>query len=359
MAQNDSAMTVFETVSDHHHHHSPGSIAKDWNVDELETCGAVGTNLHAPFDLDGEVHPIFHTWIIPTEDGSDDDNSSAIAHALHQPLILASRILESAGLPWLSEFCIDDIFSPSYPGRNAARKPGQHDEDGPSPLFEPCYETPDVIVRHHRAAWATPRLRQTWLASTAHELRTTLPRHVQWQLDADIFKTSGWVGYTCRHPHGAGKRDHPDTISAADEDAKRQGATGRLMTVLVMKEYVSRLCELRRTGRFGGEEYMLTAFMAAVTLLHELGHVIYWRDFRAVNRRMTEPYFGGDLEMELGDSFVASIFGGWVPVPISLKDHDFRNHGTFACGLAWRQHLTWDYHRARPKHRAHYSIPVT
>ena len=40
-----------------------------------------------------------------------------------------------------------------------------------------------------------------------------------------------------------------------------------------------------------------------------LGHAMYWRDLRAVNRRMTEPYFGGDLEMELGDSFVASEIG--------------------------------------------------
>jgi hypothetical protein len=36
-----------------------------------------------------------------------------------------------------------------------------------------------------------------------------------------------------------------------------------------MKEYVSRLRELRMLGLFGGEEYLFTAFMAAVTLLHE------------------------------------------------------------------------------------------
>lgn len=88
-----------------------------------------------------------------------------------------------------------------------------------------------------------------------------------------------------------------------------------------------------------------------------LGHAMYWRDLRAVNRRMTEPYFGGDLEMELGDSFVASIFGGWTPVPVAADD-DFRTSGTFEQGIAWRQHLTWDHHRARPRYRAHYSIPV-
>jgi len=72
---------------------------------------------------------------------------------------------------------------------------------------------------------------------------------------------------------------------------------------------------------------------------------------------MTEPYFGGDLEMELGDSFIASIFDGWVPVPIA-DEHEFRSSGTFEKGLAWKQHLSWDSHRARPKYRTHYSIPV-
>ncbi len=73
---------------------------------------------------------------------------------------------------------------------------------------------------------------------------------------------------------------------------------------------------------------------------------------------MTEPYYGGDLEMELGDSFVASIFGGWIPVPIEMKEDEFRYRGTFERGLAWKQHLSWDLHRSRPRYRAHYSIPV-
>lgn len=72
---------------------------------------------------------------------------------------------------------------------------------------------------------------------------------------------------------------------------------------------------------------------------------------------MTEPYFGADLEMELGDSFVASIFDGWVPVPIASED-EFPARGTFEKGIAWRQHLTWDTHRIRPRYRLHCSIAV-
>jgi hypothetical protein len=84
---------------------------------------------------------------------------------------------------------------------------------------------------------------------------------------------------------------------------------------------------------------------------------MYWRDFRALNRRMTEPYFGGDLEMELGESFIASIFGGWIPVPIADENMS-RERGTFEDGLAWKEHLSWDSHKTRPEHRAHRSISV-
>jgi len=94
-----------------------------------------------------------------------------------------------------------------------------------------------------------------------------------------------------------------------------------------------------------------------IALWFRIGHVMYWRDFRALNRRMTEPYFGGDLEMELGDSFIASIFGGWIPVPIA-NEEKFRHRGTFEDGLAWKEHLSWDTHRTRPRYRAHCSIPV-
>lgn len=88
-----------------------------------------------------------------------------------------------------------------------------------------------------------------------------------------------------------------------------------------------------------------------------LGHAIYWRDRRSLTRDLREPFYGGDLEMELGDSFVAAIFGGWNPVPVCGLSHLQKNFN-FADGVAWRQALNWDHHRMRPKYRAHYSISV-
>lgn len=230
-----------------------------------------GTNIHAPLTLQGEVHPVFQNWIIP----NDNAEAEALSYELHQPLLLASRILETVGLPWLSEFCIDDIFAPCYPGHNVSAKAlstRRRDQKK-----QPPTSTPEVIVRHHRASWITPHLTNTWLSATAHELRTRLPRSIQWQLDPNIFSTFGWVGYTCRRSRHRGTlltvddmcQDRPNAIAQADRDAKAEGAMTRCMTILVMKEYASRLHMLRQLGRLGDEEYLFTAFMAAVTLLHE------------------------------------------------------------------------------------------
>ncbi|KAK0744148.1 hypothetical protein B0T18DRAFT_328670 [Schizothecium vesticola] len=351
------------TVRDHEKDVISGWVPKDWDAVELTRCRARGTPINSPPTLRGEIHPLFHNWIFssssrPSSSSSSSTVSSTTASsvdpslikALTPPLLLATRILTTVGLPWLSEFHIDDIFDEAYPGRLPD-------------TTTPEEQTPSVIPRHHISpTLADPRTKKKWHASTARDLEVRLARQICWQLDPDMFREKGWVGYTCRH---RGEQmvaldatlDRPSMIHAGDEAARERGEKGRLMTVLVMEEYTTRMCELARQGRGGGEEYLLTAFMMAVTVLHELGHAIYWRDLRAVNRRMTEPYFGGDLEMELGDSFVASLFGGWTPVPVAADD-EFCASGTFEQGIAWRQHLTWDHHRTRPRYRAHYSIPV-
>ena len=82
-----------------------------------------------------------------------------------------------------------------------------------------------------------------------------------------------------------------------------------------------------------------------------------WKDRRPLTRDLREPFYGADLEMELGDSFVASIFGGWIPAPIGGMERAVQGP-LFEKGIAWRQALSWDHHRMRPKHRAHYSISV-
>ncbi|KAI1349650.1 hypothetical protein F5Y01DRAFT_327281 [Xylaria sp. FL0043] len=320
----------------------PGSTAKKWDREELIRCRAIETGTTTKTDLQGQVHPLFENWV---------DTKSKLRNELEQPILLASKILETVGLPWLSDFLIDDIFDENYPGR--AR--------GDSSTVIPAQEknnTPHSIVRHHRIYGATREKKSKWKDSARNTLRNDLPKLIQWQLDEDIFRERGWNGYTCRHPRGnlpISSIDKYKTIEKFDNICPHKGS--RNLTILITTEFPARLAELRRQGKARSEEYLLTAFMATVTILHELGHAIYWKDRRSLAWGLREPFYGADLEMELGDSFVAAIFGGWIPCPVRDVSR-LREDFSFADGIAWRQALNWDHHRMRPKYRAHYSISV-
>ncbi|KAI0529840.1 hypothetical protein GGR58DRAFT_509123 [Xylaria digitata] len=319
----------------------PGSTPKTWDREELIKCRAIGTGIVTESNLKGEIHPVFADWT---------DSEAKLHEELEQPILLASKILEEIGLPWVSDFLVDDIFDEDYPGRVCG--------DSSTPL--PAYEkrtTPCSIAKHTRVSRMT-REKQTYRWSFAQNtLRNDISKSIKWQIDKDIFKERGWNGYTCRHPRGdlpLSEIDKYETIQKFDNNSHKGS---RNLTILVMAEYSTRLAGLRRQGEAQGEEYLLTAFMATVTILHELGHAIYWKDCRSLTWDLREPFYGSDLEMELGDSFVAAIFGGWIPVPVcelSRLQEDF----SFADGIAWRQALNWDHHRMRPKYRAHYSISV-
>ncbi|KAI1115341.1 hypothetical protein F5Y14DRAFT_133836 [Nemania sp. NC0429] len=320
----------------------PGSAAKKWDRDELIRCRATGTEIATGANLRGRPHPVFANWFHVKPELQEE---------LWQPILLASRILAAVGLPWLSDFLIDDIFHENYPGRERDASPGPtfaHEEG----------TTPRSIVRHHRDPLVPRAKQRKWIRSARDVVRKELPKLVQWQIDDDMFQQRGWNGYTCRHPKGGlplGELDQHDTIKEFDSLSLHEDS--RNLTILVTAEYPARLAELRRQGKARGEEYLITAFMMTVTILHELGHAIYWKDRRSLTRDLREPFYGADMEMELGDSFVAALFGGWIPVPVRELSR-LREDFSFADGVAWRQALSWDHHRVRPKYRAHYSIPV-
>ncbi|KAI8963826.1 hypothetical protein F5Y11DRAFT_131076 [Daldinia sp. FL1419] len=322
----------------------PGSFPKRWNKEELVKCGAIGTTEPRRLNLRGKVHPVFSNWKI---------TNGELRKELRQPLLLASRLLEAAGLPWASDFLAHDVFVKGYPGRrpscrcSSTYSAATRIDDNEAP--------PETIVRHHRAAWASPQLKTRWTRTAERKLRSEIAGPLRWELDEDIFREKGWLGYTCRHPRNGQTLEELNRYETIRRwDRKGESFGRRKLSMLVSAEFPRRLAELRGEGKAEGEEYLVTAFMAAVTILHELGRAIYWKDFRALARDMHEPFYGADLEMELGGSFVASIFGGWMPVQIRKSVQSLN----FSGGIAWKQALSWDFHRLRPKHRAHYSIPV-
>ncbi|KAI0398398.1 hypothetical protein F5Y17DRAFT_453970 [Xylariaceae sp. FL0594] len=283
----------------------PGSTPKAWDKKELLRCCVTGTGINAGANLEGNVHPVFSHWIAA---------EAGLRRELEQPLLKRVGFSRQSG-------CL---------GSSA------HEQRG----------TPASIVRHHQAHWATKEKRARWVGIARDALKNEFPKLIQWQIDHEMFGKKGWNGYTCRHPRGELGLDELD----------RHGRS-RNLTILVMAEHPARMAELRRQGKSDSEEYLMTAFMATVTILHELGHAVYWEDRRALTKDLREPFYGGDLEMELGDSFVSAVFGGWVPVPIRNAE-GLRLESSFVDGVAWRQALNWDHHRLRPKYRAHYSIPV-
>lgn len=200
------------------------------------------------------MHPIFTNWLSAAPELQKD---------LEQPILLASRLIESVGLPWLSDFLIDDIFDDEYPGRERGNPYSSTPEKENS-------RYPHSIVRHDRAYRATRENRNRWRAIAQDILQNDIPDLIQWQIDQDIFQERGWIGYTCRHPKGdlpLSEIDNYETIKRFDSVCPRQGS--RNLTILVTAEYPTRLAELRRQGKAETEEYLLTAFMATVTMLHE------------------------------------------------------------------------------------------
>ncbi|KAI2782022.1 hypothetical protein F4815DRAFT_67819 [Daldinia loculata] len=325
----------------------PGSNPKRWNKEELRKCGAIGTTELRRLNLRGKIHPVFSNW---------KDTNQELRRELKQPLLLASRLLEAAGLPWASDFLTHDVFVKGYPGRKPSCRCSFTHSSAAS--VDDNEAAPRTIVRHHRAPWASSQLKSRWTRIAESKLKGEMSNSLKWELDEDMFHERGWAGYTCRHPRNGRTLDELDkywTIRRWDEKCENRRC--RNLSILVTADFPKRLAQLRCEGKEQGEEYLLTAFMTAVTLLHELGHAIYWKDCRSLTRDLCEPFYGADLEMELGDSFVASIFGGWIPVQIR-NPAQLKESLDFSAGIAWKQVLSWDFHRLRPKHRAHYSIPV-
>ncbi|KAK7750810.1 hypothetical protein SLS62_007209 [Diatrype stigma] len=313
------ARAVEEGQRQQHSHRSasivqPGSIYKRWDQAELRRCRATGrtTEQYATFDLGGEIHPVFTNWTTHHSPGTggddaeeDEEGDALLFRELMQPLLLAGRILEAVGLPWLSDFFVHDGDDADADADDDAYDDGRDpfESTPPSPSPSSAYsqisgssgrshnrnhkgvgiDVPPAVARHHRATWASPELKQKWLDDTRRELRSpALALSVEWQLDGSMFGERGWVGYTCRHPRTAEMTleslDSFDVIAGFDQDTlgreeeeeeERGKYKYRALSVLVMSEFPARLCELRSRGEERGEEYLLTAFMATVTILHE------------------------------------------------------------------------------------------
>lgn len=111
----------------------------------------------------------------------------------------------------------------------------------------PKIHPPETIIRHRRASWWSRGLEVKWLQRTDRWLRRDLGPALKWHLD------------------GSGATSCNSSVSHI---ARLQGGKDDY-NVYIPAELPERLATLRRTGGVGGEEYLWTAFMTCMALLHE------------------------------------------------------------------------------------------
>lgn len=187
-------------------------------------------------------------------------------------------------LEWVSDLVVEDIFDEGYPGRDTTGvQPRQqlycpHPNPAPTSMPANTPSPPQSIIRHHRAPWATAEQRRSWRAEAAGELRRLgASGCVSWQLDGEMLGARGWAGHTCRHPRQQGvplgALDDAAAVRAWDRWARDgERRRERPLTLLLAVEFPARLRALPPCGA----EYLRTAFMAAVTILHEYVRLSVW-----------------------------------------------------------------------------------
>ena len=212
---------------------------EDWIHGELARLGAVNTGKKWTSNLTGELHPFFDKKHWP-------DIAPERFQVLEQTFQLATRLLKVAG-PYICNFLPD----PQFHGKWLKR-----------------LEVNDT--------------RSTQKIETANVVLLEIVDHIQWRESPYITVRNNWYGL-----------NHVDT-TIADEDiygshysnmegwdraarqAKRAGLRHRQFTISITSRFVDSLLAVEK----GSHEYMVAAFAAAITIVHELGHTIFLHDLR-------------------------------------------------------------------------------
>ncbi|KAH7314192.1 hypothetical protein BKA65DRAFT_117858 [Rhexocercosporidium sp. MPI-PUGE-AT-0058] len=160
---------------------------------------------------------------------------------------------------------------------------------------------------------------EEWTAEDMEETREELldiADYVEWELNDTMAKDNKWLGITRLVTDDKwGPRPWRDLqredILRSDNELMGQGAFRRNLKVGIMKEYVTALKKYSKTS----EEHLRATFLAAITMTHEIAHVVWHQDFRSMNYEINgvEPFIGNCSISELGCSFIASIFDGKNP----------------------------------------------
>lgn len=289
-----------------------------WIVNELKQFGAIQTGRKWNLNLQGKVHIVFDRkrWKI----------EKARYDALQQSFLLGTKLLEVAG-PYLCNFLPDQHFT-----------------------FEEQYgaQVRRLAVKDNRTKAEI---------DAANAVFVDIADSLQWEENRQMLPNTSRFGLNHASYEDDDKAIRPEVNTGEDpagdweeaaERAQDAGQQHRQITITIASQYVDAILASRNDS----DQHLMAVFLAAVNMVHELGHTIYYHDLRSDCEGF---WVGRDINDETGLSFTAWLFDGWCPEPIHLgNDKDFYAMKT---GVYWQK---W-YRRpvVKPKAIYSYSVPLT
>ncbi|KAI9645638.1 hypothetical protein NHQ30_006380 [Ciborinia camelliae] len=282
-------------------------VSKPWNTTSLAIGGAMLIGRVPPPNLTGPVHPLFtrDRWEI-----ADDDYT-----LLLPSMRLATRLLE-VGMPYIASFL------PSSRIFNSPQDVSHAEHSGRS-------RCPQVIPLRKKVLLKD-------LQVAAMELQA-MAKSIKWRLNERMHAEYRWNGIT-RLVDDKGADFHvldQNEVRESDLQAGQAGQVRRPLVIALMDLFLVPM----RTQPVDSEIRLKAQFMAAITMVHELGHAIFHQDYRSFNTGGQgefgeEPYIGNDADRELGRSFICWIFNGVHPqfCESHKKDAQF---GSLGWSLYW------------------------
>lgn len=127
-----------------------------------------------------------------------------------------------------------------------------------------------------------------------------------WLEDSLMYEDKGQFGVTRM---GVPGDDHPETFPSKDRKYQALGKKTRPLVIKITTAFANAILAASK----GSARQLTATLCCAITLVHELGHVIHYADFRqsCCTTDNLEPYIGDDAQKELGISEIGWIFGGW------------------------------------------------
>lgn len=169
------------------------------------------------------------------------------------------------------------------------------------------------------------------LAAADRYFRSLAPT-ITWVESDEIMPQNSWWGINGSGMTSPEERDEDWDWDAARERDEEAGYQTRQITIAIASEFVDALL----TSKPDSEQHLFATFYAGITIAHELAH--FWANHRystVSNPAYGEPFFGEHLEMELGDAYIAWLFGGFVPHPIG--DGSEKGSEYFRKGMQWER----------------------